>query len=298
MNEQSNYKREELGYRKGVLLGLTVAEIILLILFALLLALWAQLSILKSDSERAKAIINRFSDVIKRADNKSDAELAKDIEKILQLEIDYSAKLAEELDRYKENLLPDDVFELIKSLKLNLNKLEDREKLRNLIKISTEFSSTSNNSIQQLAEQCQVGGMVTKRLKGVEPERLFTDLDHWKNVAASCGKSNVLPSCYQLNGKDVFIFEVRLNDKGILIKKTVPSELEETFAKHFEVQPVYDVTLNQSDFRAQTLPFVKHGRDKECRFNVNAYDDTGVDKKYFQQVEKLLDSVFRKRKHW
>jgi hypothetical protein len=298
MNEQSNYKREELGYRKGVLLGLTVAEIILLILFALLIALWAQLSILKSDSERAKAIINKFSDVIKRADNKSDSELAKDIEKILQLEIDYSAKLARELVRYKENLLPDDVFDLIKSLKLDLNKLEDREKLRDLIKISTEFSSASNSSIQQLADQCQVGGMVTKRLKGVEPERLFSDLDHWKNVAASCGKSNVLPSCYQLNGKDVFIFEVRLNDKGIVIKKTVPAELEETFAKYFEVQPVYDITLNQTEFRTQTQPFIKYGRDKECRFNVNAYDDTGVDKKYFQQVEKLLDSVFRKRKHW
>jgi hypothetical protein len=298
MNDPSSYKREEVGYRKGVLLGLTVAEIILLMLFALLIALWAQLSILRSDSERAKAIISRFSDVIKRADNKSDSELAKEVEKILQVEIDYSAKLAQELVRYKENLLPDDVFELIKSLKLDLNKLEDRERLRDLIKISTEFSTTSNSSTEQLADQCQVGGMVTKRLKGVDPERLFSDLDHWKSVAASCGKSNVLPSCYQLNGKDVFIFEVRLNDKGILIKKTIPVELENTFQKHFSSQPTYGITLSKNEFRDQTMPFVKHGREKECRFNVNAYDDTGVDKKYFQEVEKLLDSVFRKRKHW
>jgi hypothetical protein len=298
MSDSSGYKKEELGYRKGVLLGLTVAEIILLILFALLIALWAQLSILKSDSERAKAIISRFSEVIRKADSKTDSDLAKDVEKILALEIDYSAKLAKELVQYKDKLLPDDVFELIKSLKLDLNKLEDREKLRDLIRISSEFSSSNVNSTEQLADQCQVGGMVTKRLKGADPERLFSDIDHWKSVAASCGKSNVLPSCYQLNGKDVYIFDVRLNDKGILLKNTVPAELSDIFSKHFPVQPSYDVTLNTREFRDQTAQFVNHGREKECRFYVNAYDDTGVDKKYFQEIEKVLESVFRRRKHW
>jgi hypothetical protein len=298
MSDESGYKKFETGYRKGVLLGLTVAEIILLILFALLIALWAQLSVLKSDAERAKAIISRFSEIVNKANSKTDSEIAKDIEKVLKLEIDYSEKLSKELLRYKNNLLPDDVFELIKTLNLDLKKLEDREKLRDLIKISTEFSSKQNISTEQLANQCQVGGLVTKRLKGADPERLFSDVDHWKSVAASCGKSNVLPSCYQLNGKNVYIFEARLNDNGILLKNIVPPELTDTFNKHFPVQPNYGITLSIREFRDQTLPFVKHGTEQECRFNVEAYDDTGVDKKYFQEVEKRLDSVFRKRKHW
>jgi hypothetical protein len=140
--------------------------------------------------------------------------------------------------------------------------------------------------------------MVTSRLKGVDPERVFSDLEHWKSVAASCGKSNVLPSCYQINGKEVYIFEARLNDKGILLKNTVPPELIDIFNKNFPVQPNYGVSLGKIDFREQNLPFVIYGREKECRFFVNAYDDTGLDKKYFQAIEKDLESIFRRRKHW
>lgn len=298
MNEPSGYKKEEIGYRKGVLLGLTVAEIILLLLFALLLALWGQISLMRTESERAKVINSKFSEVIKRADNKTDAELAVDVEKIIKLEIDYSAKLAKELDRYKSNILPDDVFELIKSIKLDLNKLEDREKLRDLIKISSTISSGSNKPLDELASHCQIGGTVSKRLKGADPDRLFSDIDHWKSVAASCGKSNVLPSCYQLDGKDIYIFEARLNDNGIVLKNTVPSDLLNTFSRDFPTPPPYGVPLSKREFREYTTPFQTYSREKECRFNVNAYDDTGVDKKYFQDIEKVLDAVFRKRKHW
>lgn len=298
MDERSGYKKEEIGYRKGVLLGLTVAEIILLLLFALLLALWGQISLMRTETERAKAISLKFAEIISRADKRTDAELAAEVEKILKLEIDYSAKLAKELERYKDNLLPDDVFELIKSLKLDLNNSKDREKLRDLIKISTGISSGSNKPLDELANQCQIGSTVSKRLKGADPERLFSDIDHWKSVAASCGKSNVLPSCYQLAGKDVYIFEARLNDNGIVLNNTVPSELTSTFSKDFPTQPPYGTTLSKREFREYTAPFQSYSREKECRFNVNAYDETGIDKKYFQDIEKVLDSVFRKRKHW
>lgn len=296
MSELGGRRREELGYRKGVLLGLTVAEIVLLLLFALLLALWGQIAVMKADVEKSRIISNKFASIIK--DNSINKTIQNDIEKIINAEIDYSAKLAKELEKYKNNLLPDDVFELIKSQNLDLNKTEDREKLFNLIKIATKITDASDASLKNFAEQCSAGEVVTKKFKGVDPDRILSDLNHWKGVAATCGKGKSLPPCYQSNGKDVAIFEARLNDSGIILKNTLPTDLVEQFTKDFPNPPPFNTTMNESEFRQQTLQFLKYSRENECRFRVNAYDDTGVDKKYFQKIERILDSVFFKWKHW
>lgn len=296
MSELGGRRREELGYRKGVLLGLTVAEIVLLLLFALLLALWGQIAVMKADVEKARIISNKFASIIK--DNSINKTILNDIEKIINAEIDYSAKLAKELEKYKNNLLPDDIFELVKSQNLDLNKTEDREKLFNLIKIATKITDASDASLKTFAEQCSAGEVVTKKFKGVDPDRILSDLNHWKGVADTCGKGKSLPPCYQSNGKDVAIFEARLNDSGIILKNTLPSDLVEQFTKDFPNPPPFNTTMKESEFRQQTLQFLKYSRKNECRFRVNAYDDTGVDKKYFQKIELILDSVFFKWKHW
>lgn len=296
MSELGGRRKEELGYRKGVLLGLTVAEIILLLLFALLLALWGQIAVMKSDIEKAKIINDKFSSLINsEVLNKN---IQADIEKVINIEIDYSAKLAKELEKYKNNLLPDDVFELIKSQNLDLRKIEDREKFFNLIKIATQISDTSDLSLKKFADQCSAGESITKKFKGVDPDRIISDLNHWKGVAGSCGKGKALPPCYQLNGKDIAIFEARLNDNGIVLKNTIPNELIDLFSKDFPNPPPFNVTMNESEFRQKTLQFSQYSRDNECRFRVNAYDDTGIDKKYFQKIERILDGVFLKWKHW
>jgi hypothetical protein len=296
MSDLSGRRKEEIGYRKGVLLGLTVAEIVLLLLFALLLALWGQISSMKIDIEKAKIINSKFSSIINQ--NSPSGNTAAEIEKLIKAEINYSEKLAKELEKYKNNLLPDDVFELIKSQNFDLKKAEDRDKFFNLIKIATKITSTSDVGLKDFANQCNAGQSVISKFKGVDPDRILSDLNHWKGVAATCGKGNSLPSCYQQNGKDVAIFEARLNDQGILIKNTVPIEMIELFSKDFPSPPTFNTTLTDNEFRQQTAQFSKYSREKECRFRVNAYDDTGVDKKYFQKIEKILDSVFLKWKHW
>jgi hypothetical protein len=298
MDENISKRREELGYRKGVLLGLTVAEIILLILFALLLALWGQIYKMKSEVERAKVINNKFSSIIEKQEKSPDNNLVNEIEKIIKIEIDYSAKLAKELDKYKKNLLPDDVFELIKSQNLDLNKAEDREKFFKLVALAKQLANNGDKPIDKFVAQCEAGQFVIEKFKGISPERVISDLNHWKGVAESCGKGKSLPPCYQINGKDVAIFEARLNDQGILLRNTVPEQLLEQFNRDFPQPPVFAVTLNKNEFRQQTNQFRKYGSEKECRFRVNAYDDTGVDKKYFQEIEKVLDSIFLKWKHW
>jgi hypothetical protein len=137
-----------------------------------------------------------------------------------------------------------------------------------------------------------------EKTKGAGLGRLISDRDHWKGVATSCGKGTSLPSCYQLNGKDVSIYEARLNDQGIYLIDSVPSDLRLTFEKDFPNSPTTEKTLSDSEFAVQTLVFNRYSRDNDCRFRVNAYDDTGEDKKYFQRIEKVLDRTFYKRKHW
>jgi hypothetical protein len=298
MYENINKSREEIGYRKGVLLGLTVAEIILLILFALLLALWGQIYKMKSEVERAKVINNRFLSIIEKNDKSPNASLTDDIEKLIKIEIDYSFKLAKELEKYKKNLLPDDVFELIKSQNFDLNKSEDREKFFKLVTLAKQLATNSDKPIDKFVEQCDAGQITLDKFKGNSPDKVLSDLKHWKGIAETCGKGKSLPPCYQINGKDVAIFEVRLNDQGILLKNIVPDQFTEEFNNNFSRPPTYGVTLNKNDFREQTSQFIKYGRDKECKFRVNAFDDTGIDKKYFQEIEKEIDRVFFKWKNW
>jgi hypothetical protein len=129
--------REENGYRRGVLLGLTIAEIILLLLFALLLALWGQISTMEQDVKRANVINSRFSAVIKSNNTLTEKELASEIEKIISAEILYAQELAKEVEKHKNNLLPDDVFEMIKSQNIDLRKADDRIKFFNLVKMAS-----------------------------------------------------------------------------------------------------------------------------------------------------------------
>ena len=290
--------REESGYRKGVLLGLTIAEIILLLLFALLLALWGQISTMEQDVKRANVINSRFSAVIKSNNTLTEKELASEIEKIISAEILYAQELAKEVEKHKNNLLPDDVFEMIKSQNFDLRKADDRIKFFNLVKMASLVDKESKLPTEELSEQCSVGKDVMEKTKGAGLGRLISDRDHWKEVATSCGKGTSLPSCYQLNGKDVAIYEARLNDHGIYLIDSVPGDLRLTFEKDFPNSPTTEKTLSDSEFVAQTLVFNRYGRENDCRFRVNAYDDTGVDKKYFQRIEKVLDRSFKKSKHW
>jgi hypothetical protein len=299
MDQASGRRKEEDGYRKGVLLGLTVAEIITLILFALLLALWGQISKLQGEIERAKAINAKFYKLVNSAQSKSNLDLAIELEKIIKAEIDYAARLAAELERYKSNLLPDEIFELIKSQSFDLRKVEDREKFFALTKMATQLAKEANQSPEKMASTCAAGAEAVEKFKGADPGRVWSDLNHWKGVAASCGKGNSLPPCYVVDGREALIFEARLKDNGILLKDTVPIELREQFVRDFPSPPTFEIVLDRQQFRQQTAQFLQHSRINKCsKFRVNAFDDTGQDKRNFQEIEQVLDGVFFKRKNW
>ena len=80
------------AYRNGVVLGFTVAEVILLVLFALLLALAALLIKGKESVAKSEAINKRF-DAVLIALEQGDANLVKSkIEEALKQQIDYEKK--------------------------------------------------------------------------------------------------------------------------------------------------------------------------------------------------------------
>lgn len=297
IDDLSTKKREEIGYRKGVLLGLTVAEIILLLLFALLLALWGQISSLQQTTEEARVIKERFSQILKNS-SLSTQDIA-NIKKSVAAEIDYANKLAEEIDKVKDRLLPQDVYEAIKREKFDLSNPTDRQRFFNLMKIATTALEGQDINDPKVFEKCEVGAQFQAKSKGSSVDDIFRGAQHWKDVAASCGKASSFPSCYvDESGRDVLIYEARLNDGGIFLKKTIPDVLVQRFDSEISQQPRVGVVLSPEDFLAETKALVAYGTKKECRFRVNAFDDTGTDKKNFQRIEKILERVFFKRKNW
>lgn len=303
MAETSAKKGGELGYRRGVLLGLTIAEIILLLLFALLLALWSKIDQLNKLEDRARVINEKFDAAVRAIDANDQQALKAELDRIIAAEIDYSRRLAAEIEKQKERLLPTDAYEAIIAKKFDLTKPEDQKRLSNLMKVASEVAAKSGKSPDEIAASCQVADALKERLKGADPseylDSTIAQKEHWRKVAESGGKGAVLPPCYaDSDGRRIFLYKATLLDDGIVLTDIASDEWRARRQRDFDELPTTGVVLSPRKFLAETSQFIGYGKRQDCRFFVDAYDETGSDKRNFQAMEKVLETNFYKKKNW
>ena len=125
--DDKNYS-DKSSYRRGVVLGFTVAEIILLILFALLLALAAVLIKGQSAVEKAHATNQRFGAAISALDRQDKPSFLKNIDAALMEQINYEKKVKELEAKMMRQSLPDDVYAELQAQKLDLTTKDGKEK--------------------------------------------------------------------------------------------------------------------------------------------------------------------------
>jgi hypothetical protein len=302
-NNESSARISEKGYRKGVLLGLTIAEIILLILFALLLALFSRIITLQETEERASALINRFGSALSASEKGNDKKFVTEIEKAIQLEIDYAKKLADALVESKNRLLPEDIYEAVISKKFDFNNQEDRNKFIQLMNLADSLSKENPSAVEQ-QKFCAIGASLPEEiLKSSDPvarvTRQQSDISHWKKKAEACGNGTEFPPCYEsINGQFVYVYDAYLKDDGILLKQTVPDEKIQHFNTNFKSPPQTNISLTPDEFYRQANQFLTYGRNNSCRFFVRAFDDTSTNKIYFQKMDKNLQMIFYRKPMW
>jgi hypothetical protein len=300
------------SYRRGVVLGFTVAEIILLILFALLLALAAVLIKGQSAVEKAHATNQRFGAAISALDRQDKPSFLKNIDAALMEQINYEKKVKELEAKMMRQSLPDDVYAELQAQKLDLTTKDGKEKFLDMLITALyaqkEAQKNSSLPLESIEAACKAGVEMQKVLgKDKKPGDILNSIkdskakaEHWKDQAAKCGLAGVLPPCYKESSDEPipFIYEARIKPDGIQLLEIVPEKYKIRFYSDFKTLPPTNRVLSESEFKSSTFQFLDWGRKNECRFYVRVFDDLANDKDKFKSLLKAVENNFYKLQTW
>jgi hypothetical protein len=300
-------------YRRGVVLGFTVAEIILLILFALLLALAGLLLNNRKDVERANAINDRFDSIISSLNLSNSSLVLKKINDVLDENIDYQRKIKEIENKLRVQSLPDDVYAEIRAQKIDLTTKEGKQKfldiLTSALAAQKEFKKNGGEVSKHFESACRAGFQLSEVLgKDKKPGDILDKVkdsnarsEYWQSQAARCGLAGVLPPCYRESNNEPipYLYDARIKSDGVVLINTVPEKYKARFNSDFPNLPQENTTLSLINFSSSTSQFLKFGEKNSCRFYVVAYDDTlAHEKDRLKQLLKAIEGNFYKKTTW
>jgi len=289
-----------------MVLGLTIAEIILLLLFALLLALAASLYKLNRKFDENAVIASVFRDAVSTFDTGSSGEVQTRIKKIVDdgvaLERAYQKK-AKELE---SKLIPDRLNEELIIKKVDLNSKEGRETFFSLMTTASKIQAEALKSkygVDSLASKaCEVGAEVMQRQgPEVRAASILTQLDdlrrqvkYWQGRASSLGKGGTLPNCYALadGGPFVYLYKADILREGIMLSSMIPDSLADRFRGDFANPPPLNRIMADAEFLKVTRQFLDYGERQGCRFSIRSKDLTSDNTPRYKRGMAVLGDNF------
>jgi len=307
--------RQDAAYRRGLVLGLTMAEIIVLVIFSLLLILSAitalkdkEIKELKRESmarseenNQLKEKVNLLLGSDQSLANKFD-DLFKELE-IAKRDAVEAAELKEEVIALKEQK---EKFEQLKEV---LDKfrmpIENPYELEPVLKQALAAKSALEKITQQIIEKGGGAKSIDEVIKTFEE---YQTLEHevknlkgqMKNIRerlVAMGKGTEMPACWAdpVTGKSEYIFDVALTSHGLI----VCDRKLETRKKEQSKLPIagitFDKEISSKQFLEECRPIYQWSKDHECRFFVSVYDLTKQDEKErYQLITRVLEQRFYK----
>lgn len=315
MHPEQHNKQVEASYQRGLLLGFTMAEVIMLVVFVLLLALSAMLikkekeiaacknevSTCESDLQECKTILGstleewklckEFQNNLVKCEKKietlenelilcekSNEKKDEDLN-LCKKELDnlkYPSQTEQELQKCNEELA-----ETKKQLEA-ANKPQD-----NLAQIATVLEIDPTSTPDQIVEKIEELKSTLANLRG--QNKIL--LDRLK----SSGKGTEKPSCWATESGGIeYIFDIQLTSSGVIVKNNALPHRAEEQAKLPTQNIQYGRTLSSRDFRSQTRPVLDWSNANDCRFFVRVYDKTGAAQKtlYKQMLRTVGESFY------
>lgn len=259
------------AYRRGLILGLTMAEIAILIIFVLLLAFAALLVRQQEKQKEAERVAEERQEVITLLEAQLEAQFSA-IQEILP----DGGKNIEELQR--ELVLLRDTKQQLERLQSTAEEagfLSEPETIINTLEMGREYST--------IRELLPAGERNVEKL--LELVREY-----------SAGKGTEVPSCWTLDdGTIEYIYDVNLTPAGLVVRETdLPQRASER-----QMLPVQNIVLNQDIseqlFLFSTSDLFEWSKSKKCRFFVRVFDSTGpTDKKLYQDRLRAVEARFYK----
>lgn len=257
------------AYRRGMILGLTMAEIMVLVLFALLLALAAALakknSIIAARDLRIAALANLEIELGELFRNGAKGISVTDIIQRLERQQKENADLKKEADR-------------LKPYEANAKAVED-------VIREIKQASKSDATPQEIAEKLQQTAQLMK-----ENQTFKGQIVQLSSQIRAAGRGNEFPSCWVTpGGKAQSIFELWITANGIVIKDHYLADRVSDKADLPLSQVRYGTELSRQDFLGDTNPLYQWSVAHQCRFYVIRY--TSVDKTSVDLVN-AMDAYF------
>lgn len=270
------------SYRRGVLLGLTMAEIIMLIIFLLLLAFSTLLDRAKKENAAQAALIQMDKSYVERlvkVFSSQPPDMTADIVRTIE-------KLPEVVSLIKEKDLAKDGSEPVEQVVM-----------RGLEKIQAEKEARDAMGDAPMEQQLLAALAKQKELEA-EARNLSDQKKSLISQIESKGRGVDWPPCWpDSSGKgSEFLFKVDLTNEGITLFDNAPPHRAEEKARLPMQNIKYGVPRNIGQFQAETAPLFNWSKQKECRFYVLIYDKTGASEKaLFKRLLITVEGSFYKK---
>tara|TARA_R110000868_G_scaffold397713_1_gene670541 strand:+ start:16352 stop:17329 length:978 start_codon:yes stop_codon:yes gene_type:complete len=313
----NNVLQSEKAYKRGLILGLTMAEIILLLLFSLLLAL-AALSLdqekkmdnirierdkyaeeLRINEDKLKILMATLSRSDLSSMKKELVRLKEQEQQIAllldRLEIDENTPAAERLDQlFEKTTKLNEVAKTLdnagfppepKELESALNRVKDAQ--AEIVKADKALEYAKNEK-EQMAQDLEDAEQGLSQKDG--------QIANMKRTLGRFGKGTEKPACWadEKTGKAIYIYNAGLTSDGIIIRHSATPPWAKARQLPIDAIP-YDKTLSPREFIRKADPIFQWSEKNECRFYVRAYDLTGpTEKKIYKRHTRYLESAFYK----
>jgi hypothetical protein len=298
---------DEREQRRGLILGLTLAEILLLLLFLLLLVLSSQIKTWRDRYE----LLDQTMNELKPLQEAVTAGGADDVDSVQALVVRFQAlqNSEREISRLKtENAGLAKQSELVKSLgAVSDEKLRDATSAikraaeidpsdppavlkRALDVIDRLGPSTRPDQVKPLSEM-SAGPELEKKLAGLEADR-DNIRQQRDNLMRGPGNGLTYPSCWTTAaGQTEYIFDVTLSDTGVQVRNATAARANDkawgmvgSFAR--------DTTINENVFIGATKKLFEWSKGQNCRFYTIVRDGTGSSKARYKHLQQMVQGNF------
>jgi len=300
---------DELEHRRGLTLGLTLAEVLLLLLFVVLLALGWRMMTLQRDQQTARAILERENTRLHRTNDDLTSALrgfhaiGANLEQLKAADAAVAAAL--EIDPKNPAEVLARAVATLKRLGTGplsdmLTKSEKLEALEGAIVLARRINPDDPaEALARAAEILSRLGPDTK-LEDVVPIEQIRSLSSQLERAVSerdnlmhTGNGLTYPSCWRTaEGKTEFIFDVTFQDTGIIVRNATLSRADDPAMQLVAGVPRNEV-INENILKSETLALFNYSKGQNCRFYAIIRDSTGAtNKARYKELVALVENHF------
>lgn len=300
---------DEREHRRGLVLGLTLAEVLLLLLFVLLLVLGRKVEFWKTIADDKSAELTVALDTFKPIQDamagsdgsKSISELVQRLARVQQLEKTV-AQLKEENSALNSQMtvvksLGSDTQKRLREIgsafdraaKVNPN--DPPAALKRALDVLDKLGpNTSPDQVKSLSEMTADANLKDS-YASLEADR--EKIRQQRDNLMRGGNGLTLPSCWtQPNGQTEYMFDVTTVDNGLNVRDATPSRASDPAWKYVEAFQ-RNTVISENVFFQNTAKLFAYSNQQKCRFYAILRDGTGAQsKERYKRLRKIVEGHF------